>query len=747
MKSRGLLLLSLFLGFSALSQSSSIDLTFTAANITTHVQLDSIKIMNRTQGGDTILYWPDTVLSLYFTDVQEFEQMESAFKVYQNYPNPVKDQTLISIYVPERDLVRILVFDLLGRKSFGSDQVLEQGIHTYMLIPGKSAICFFNAQWQGNSRSIKILVNNSNNNQVDIQYVSHDHSSGPLKMSSAAGSFDFSAGDELFCIGYEDGVECGISDKPEQSENYTFHFVTNIPCPGTPEVEYEGQVYHTIQIFNQCWFKENLNVGTYPTYGDQSDNGIIEKYCYLSEDSCAKYGGIYQWHEAMQYSTQEGTQGICPPGWHLPTVSDWKILEGEADSLYGIGDPVWEWNVTWKGYNAGNNLKTAYGWHYDNHGIDLYGFSALPAGLRYLNGLYNESVGDRGYWWTSSPGGTSQEGQYFEMEDYVYQVGNGEAFQRYGMSVRCIKGEVYENPIELIFTAIHGYAHTWLDSVLIINLTTQGNEITLISPDTTLFLGQDLLFNYGDELLIIGYSADLQSAIQDYPDENDTIVFQFATNIPCPGTPVVEYEGHTYTTRQIYNHCWLTENLNVGFMISGDQEMADNGFIEKYCYNNELDSCYKYGGLYQWQEMMEYDNKERARGICPPGWHIPSDLEWKILEGSIDSLYRILDPEWDIAGFRGYDAGKKLKSTYGWFDNANGTDIFGFSGMPAGSFDSYGNTFDYITKSGCWWTSTEYDYGSAWSRILWYQENGINRDEYLYTSKDYGLGVRCLKDQ
>jgi len=58
--------------------------------------------------------------------------------------------------------------------------------------------------------------------------------------------------------------------------------------------------------------------------------------------------------------------------------------------------------------------------------------------------------------------------------------------------------------------------------------------------------------------------------------------------------------------------------------------MSNNSVIEKYCYNNEEDSCTKYGGLYQWDEMMQYTTEQGVRGICPAGWHLPTDEEWKI---------------------------------------------------------------------------------------------------------------------
>ena len=88
-------------------------------------------------------------------------------------------------------------------------------------------------------------------------------------------------GDELLYICYMDTLQSGVLDSPEDNKSYTFQFATNIPCPGTPTVEYEGQIYNTIQIFSQCWLKENLNVGTMIQGGvGMSDNGLVEKYCY-----------------------------------------------------------------------------------------------------------------------------------------------------------------------------------------------------------------------------------------------------------------------------------------------------------------------------------------------------------------------------------------------------------------------------------------------------------------------------------
>ncbi len=94
-------------------------------------------------------------------------------------------------------------------------------------------------------------------------------------------------------------------------------------------VSYAGESYPTVKIGTQCWFAENLNVGTRVSgSSNMSNNGTIEKYCYdNSESNCNTYGGLYQWDEMMAYSTTQGTKGICPSGWHLPRDSEWYTLE------------------------------------------------------------------------------------------------------------------------------------------------------------------------------------------------------------------------------------------------------------------------------------------------------------------------------------------------------------------------------------------------------------------------------------
>ena len=144
--------LTLTLFINAYSQNLVIDLSFTAVNNADYVQLDSIKIMNRTQGSDTTIYWPDTTiwllvnpgdLMLYVgyssgfpVGIQDRDQDKKDFYLSQSIPNPVENQSQISLYIPEKGNVTITVTDLQGRIALSSDWLLYEGNHLFRFTPG-----------------------------------------------------------------------------------------------------------------------------------------------------------------------------------------------------------------------------------------------------------------------------------------------------------------------------------------------------------------------------------------------------------------------------------------------------------------------------------------------------------------------------------------------------------------------------------------------------------------------------------
>ena len=442
MKTKSLLtFIMLFCIMNAFAQKLSVDLTFTALNNTAYVKLDSIKVMNRSQGGESILYYPDTTLSVEITPgdtllyigyttgypvgVQEMDQQNLSFQLFQSYPNPVKDHCMISMYIPEKEIVSIMVKDIQGRVVVYLDRLVDKGIHFFRFSPGSSSLYFLSVQWKGLIQSIKMInIEPSSGKRCMFDYIGKGNNNYSLKASLSKNDLVIQ--------------ESGILDAPDTNQTYIFQFATNIPCPGMPAVTYEGQVYTTIQILSQCWLKENLNVGSMIDYAyNQTDNGIKEKYCLLNNpDSCTKYGGLYQWDEMMQYTAQQGARGICPPGWHVPTDEEWKVLEGGVDSQYGIGDTVWN-GLSFRGFDAGTNLKTASGWYGNGNGTDLFLFSGLPGGQRFFGGFILEGLS--GQWWSSTEcySGCALYRHLYYSEPKVGR--SGEYENDYGFSVRCLR--------------------------------------------------------------------------------------------------------------------------------------------------------------------------------------------------------------------------------------------------------------------------------------------------------------------
>jgi uncharacterized protein (TIGR02145 family) len=190
---------------------------------------------------------------------------------------------------------------------------------------------------------------------------------------------------------------------------------------GVKRVDYGGFSYGTVKLGSQCWLEENLNVGTMISgVTNQTNNGILEKYCYDDNPAnCGVYGGLYQWGEAMQYSTASGAQGICPPGWHIPTQAEFHTL---WLTVAGVGNALKQGGV---GSGGGMGTNTS-------------GFSALLAGIRsYLDGHFS-TLGTNAYFFGSEEYGAS----------YAYGMGLGGSNssvaliyygETYGLSVRCLE--------------------------------------------------------------------------------------------------------------------------------------------------------------------------------------------------------------------------------------------------------------------------------------------------------------------
>jgi uncharacterized protein (TIGR02145 family) len=202
--------------------------------------------------------------------------------------------------------------------------------------------------------------------------------------------------------------------------------------------------------------------------------------------------------------------------------------------------------------------------------------------------------------------------------------------------------------------------------------------------------------------------------------------------ISNPGTGVT-FDGYTYSSIILGNgQEWMAENLRTTSYANGDPipNVTDNtqwstlttgGWAHYY---NDSQNENPYGKLYNWYTVAD------PRNVCPTGWHVPTDAEYTLLTDYLGG-----EPV----------AGGKMKSTgtqYWLSPNTDATNESGFSGLPGAKRGDVGGFFT-IGDTGNWWSSSEFNLGSAWYRYLYYSYGNVNRTVY---DKNTGFSVRCLRD-
>jgi len=196
-----------------------------------------------------------------------------------------------------------------------------------------------------------------------------------------------------------------------------------------------------------------------------------------------------------------------------------------------------------------------------------------------------------------------------------------------------------------------------------------------------------------------------------------TIIVQAAPSFNCGQNLTDIRDNKVYPTVQIGTQCWMQKNLNYGTSMQGTTEQTDNCINEKYCYNDAAANCNLYGGLYQWDELMAYTNTPGSQGLCPPGWHIPTQSEWNTLF----TFYQ----EQALAG-------KPLQDS-----------IFnGFRAKESGIV--YSNiTWKFQGFATLYWTSNPYGAIKALSQGMNLQNFSVS--DY-YSNRSNAFAVRCIKD-
>lgn len=376
----------------------------------------------------------------------------------------------------------------------------------------------------------------------------------------------------------------------------------------------DGQIYKTVKIGDQIWMAENLNFE------------VDSSYCYNdSAKYCTKYGRLYSWVAANR---------ACPDGWHLPTIDEFETL------FATVG----------KQSIAGKKLKSASGWNNDGNGTDDFGFTALPAGIRYGKDKYYNYEGHHANFWSSIKNG-SDSADYVNM---FYGYDSVHVFvhdKNDGMSVRCLKGEA-EVP------------SGWSWDV---------PKDARLNPN----IKYDSMVDPRDKQVYKVVKIDV-------PDANYSQVWMAENLNYADSVKTPSLKGGNWCYNDDEKNCKVSGRYYSWAAAIDSVALANDS-------KNPLNCGYgKTCGI-----------NRGVQGICPEGWHLPSIYEWGLLSVAMGPAAVAGEPLKALAGWN--DAGT---------DHNNGTDLYGFAALPTGRKIS-ATSWEKVGSDVYYWSATEYsaDYG------------------------------------
>ena len=452
-------------------------------------------------------------------------------------------------------------------------------------------------------------------------------------------------------------------------------------CGGASTVTFDGYTYALVGIGSQCWFKENLRSDNYLN-GDAIPGSLTnQEWSNSTSGAQSVYGedswNLQQYGRLYNYYAVSDSRGLCPSGWHVPSDEDWKTLE------LALGMSMAEVNQSGhRGNGQGTFMKVGFGDSPPWDGTNSSGFTGLPGGDRSPSGGHNY-MGNYGFWWTSSGLGR-------ELTRHQVGVRRDGWGYGHGFSVRCV-----------VDGSSVGCWDPDNDGVC------AENEVTGCVISTAL--------NYNPLATNADNSCEFSSSA-------------------CLDSDAITFDGYTYALVGIGSQCWFKENLRSDNYLNGDaipgsltnQEWSNSTSGAQSVYGEDSWNLQQYGRLYNYYAVSD------SRGLCPSGWHVPSDEDWKTLELALGMSMA----EVNQSGHRGNGQGTFMKVGFGDSPPWDGTNSSGFTGLPGGDRSPSGG-HNYMGNYGFWWTS------SGLGRELTRHQVGVRRDGWGY---GHGFSVRCVQN-
>jgi uncharacterized protein (TIGR02145 family) len=419
-----------------------ITITFEGTLNGASIPLDSILVMNWTSGGDTTIYFPDNVLVLGSTSLNE---IGGQGPVLRNQPNPFAGATDILVSTRNSGQALLTVYDATGREVAAYDGSLAVGQHRFRFTATTPGVHVLTVS-QGAERATHRLVATAGEpSATGLTYAGGTRIDGTAKSDRVL--FTWTPGDALRYIGYatDAGIvhSAAIDEVPVATATRTFELFAGLACPEAPTVtDIDGNVYRTVQIGGQCWTAENLRTTTYangdpiPNVTDSTAWTELTTGAWVHYDNNASYenpyGKLYNWYAVAD------PRNVCPTGWHVSTHAEWITV---VDFLHPNNLSNTEEN-NYYSITASRKLKSADGQYWQEPpppmcATNESGFSALPGG-----GAYDGSFGVLGYygnWWSASESGAENAWSRYISNGGLGSISGYGASKRAGFSVRCLR--------------------------------------------------------------------------------------------------------------------------------------------------------------------------------------------------------------------------------------------------------------------------------------------------------------------
>ncbi|MCR4681400.1 MAG: hypothetical protein K5636_07320 [Bacteroidales bacterium] len=550
---------------------------------------------------------------------------------------------------------------------------------------------------------------------------------------------------------------------------------------GTSTVrDIDGNVYATLKIGNQCWMKENLRTtrfadGTTIPVGTTSSYSTAYRYAPDSNMAYVPtYGYLYNWSAAMHGASTTGTptslQGVCPTGWHLPTDGEWTEMLNyvDAQDAYRCNSTttfIAKALASTTGWNA-STITCAPG--NDPTANNSTGFNAQPAA--YFSGSYL-TFGNVAAFWTSTAY-SSTSANCVNIHNGIANIVRGFTSITNGRSVRCVYGTTAGGGTSAVVvptvttTAVSAITNTTAvsggnvtadggasvtDKGICWNTTgtpTVADAHTSNGAGTGTFTANITGLTEGTTYYVRAYATN--SAGTAYGNQV-SFVTTSPTGFACGTSTVNDYDGNVYNTVLIGTQCWTKENMRATHYSDGTEIAMGTTFsaTTPYRYNpdNDADNVSTYGYLYNWAAAMHSANYSGpVQGICPTGWHVPTDAEWTTMSTYVSSQSQY------VCGSSNLNIAKALAAVTSWNtytgdcsvgntpSTNNATD---FSALAASYYSDSGSYFALGTST-YFWSSTIGSGDNVWARYIRMNSPTFNNSE---RDKKFGYSVRCLLNE